>query len=324
MNPILSATGITVEFPGRRQGLAGKQSFRALDGVDLHVGTGETVGLVGESGSGKSTMTRVILGLQRTIAGTLTIDGTSVPLNGRKFPQALRRTVQVVFQDPFTSLNPSMTIEALVGEGLSLHLGLKGSVRTQRVEELLESVRLPRTFASRRPSELSGGQRQRVALARAIAVEPKLLLLDEPVSSLDATTRREIVALLADLRSRSDVAFLFVGHDLGLISEISDRTVVLYRGKVMESGPSSTLWVSPKHPYTDDLMAAVPVADPALQLQRRQQRAERITNVNAATVTSNGCVYAPRCRIAAELCHQSAPQLVAAGSAQVACHQPLN
>jgi oligopeptide/dipeptide ABC transporter ATP-binding protein len=326
--PLLHAQGIVVEFPGPRRGLNRPAPVRALDQVDLSIRRGETVGLVGESGSGKSTLARVILGLQPTIAGTLTIQGRAVPTNGKRYPKALRRQVQVVFQDPYTSLNPSMSVAALIGEGLQLHAGITGTHLQVRVNELLEAVRLPAAFASRRPSELSGGQRQRVALARAIAVEPSLVLLDEPVSSLDATTRREIVSLLGELQLQYNMAYLFVGHDLGLISEISNRTVVLYRGKVMEEGPSGAVWSAPNHPYTDDLLSAVPIPDPHAQKMRREQRSAQ-SESELSQLFPGGCIYAPRCRFATDKC-STPPQLLQLNSnfgpdtdVAVSCHHPL-
>jgi oligopeptide/dipeptide ABC transporter ATP-binding protein len=328
-SPLLEARGIVVEFRSPRRGLTRLEPLRALDQVDLEIHRGETVGLVGESGSGKSTLARVILGLQPAISGTLTIDGQPVPINAKRYPKLLRRQVQVVFQDPFTSLNPSMSVAALIGEGLALHGGLSGEPQHTRVNELLEAVKLPIAFATRRPNELSGGQRQRVALARAIAVGPSLLLLDEPVSSLDATTRREIVTLLAELQQRYNMAYLFVGHDLGLISEISDRTVVLYRGKVMEAGPSRSVWGKPAHPYTDDLLSAVPIPDPLAQRLRRQHRNALGDVDRPAGVMGGGCSYSSRCRFATEQC-ANPPHLLqlhsppeAPSGVAVACHHPL-
>jgi oligopeptide/dipeptide ABC transporter ATP-binding protein len=331
--PVVDAAGITVEFAGPRRGPKAAQ-FRALSGVDLQVFPGETVGLVGESGSGKSTLTRVILGLQPAVAGRLTVDGCEVAVNGRGYPRSLRSAVQVVFQDPFASLNPSMSVASLIGEGLVLHRGLRGAEVAAEVHALLEAVRLPSSFASRRPAELSGGQRQRIALARAIAVRPKLLLLDEPVSSLDATTRRDMVALLRDLRDSFRMAYLFVGHDLGLISEISTRTVVLYQGRVMEEGPSAEVLSRPAHPYTDDLVAAVPIADPDRQAERRRHRlAMQTSDVNVVPrgpinhqSGSKGCMYALRCRLATTACTDAVPDLRAVSpdtATRAACFFPL-
>jgi oligopeptide/dipeptide ABC transporter ATP-binding protein len=324
---ILRIENVRVEFSRPRRGFRQPTPFVALDNVGLHIGANETVGLVGESGSGKTTLTRVILGLLRPVTGTAVIDGHQLDLRSGGYPQALHRTVQVVFQDPYSSLNPAMTVGDLIGEGITLHFGIKGSQRAQQVNELLDAVRLPRHMATRRPTQLSGGQRQRVSLARALAPRPRLLLLDEPVSSLDAMTQRQVVELLAQLQQERGVAYLFVGHDLGLINEISDRVVVLYQGRLMESGSAAHVWNRPAHPYTQGLMAAVPVADPIAQQARRAARRNNHEPTElreiAGQVPLAGCSFAPRCAIATDRCQTEAPtwrQLSESPSTMVACH----
>jgi oligopeptide transport system ATP-binding protein len=324
-NNILEVSGVTVDFPQHKRGLRRPLPFRALTSVDLQVKAGETVGLVGESGSGKSTLARVVLGLQRAVTGTVLIDGKSVPVDGGAFPLALRKVVQLVFQDPFASLNPALSIGDLVGEGLELHFGLTGSARTKRIHELLDAVKLPRDYGGRRPAQLSGGQRQRVVLARALAVEPKLLILDEPVSSLDATTQRQVVSLLRELQDDLGVSYLFVGHDLGLINEISNRVVVLYQGAVMETGGARDLWDSPRHPYTQALMAAVPIADPDVQAHKREQRRMIVDGRPFAPPSPVGCPFSLRCPLATAECAQVAPTLrEVSPSVSVACHHVTN
>jgi oligopeptide/dipeptide ABC transporter ATP-binding protein len=328
---LLSVSGVSVDFARPRRGLTRPPEFRALDDVSVRVGVGETVGLVGESGSGKSTLTRVILGLQRAVAGTVVVDGINVPIDGGRFPAHLRSVVQVVFQDPFASLNPAMTIEALIGEGVALHHGIRGDALRARVFELLDAVRLPRAFASRRPTELSGGQRQRVSMARALGPTPKLVLLDEPVSSLDATTQRQIVSLLGELQRELGVAYLFVGHDLGLINEICRNVVVLYQGRVMESGTAGQLWSAAANPYTQALLAAVPVPDPSVQALRRRQRLAFDATVGSAMLAERtlatpgfvGCAFAGRCPRVADVCRTTTPKLRAhTDQVEVACHNP--
>ncbi len=326
---LLSVSGVSVDFPRPRRGLTRPPAFRALDDVSLRVGVGETVGLVGESGSGKSTLTRVILGLQRAVGGTVAVDGVPVPLDGGRFPMSLRSVVQVVFQDPFASLNPAMTIEALIGEGVALHHGLRGDALRARVHALLDAVRLPRALASRRPTELSGGQRQRVSMARALGPTPKLLLLDEPVSSLDASTQRQIVTLLAELQRELGVAYLFVGHDLGLINEICRNVVVLYQGRVMESGTAEQLWTAAANPYTQALLGAVPVPDPEVQAARRLRRIALDATIGVAgagertpsTPGFDGCAFASRCPRVSDVCRTTTPKLRAhTENVEVACH----
>jgi peptide/nickel transport system ATP-binding protein len=323
--PLLSVQGVSVDFARPRRRLTRPAPFRAVNRVDLDVFSGETVGLVGESGSGKTTLTRVILGLQRATEGTVSVDGHVLALTGRNYPYQLRKVVQVVFQDPFGSLNPSMSVGELIGEGIGLHLGVHGSERSAMVHELLDAVRLPREFFDRRPGQLSGGQRQRVALARALAPRPKLLLLDEPVSSLDAMTQRQVVELLGDLQRDLGVAYLFVGHDLGLINEISNRVVVLYQGQVMESGPSQEIWNNARNPYTQALMSAVPVADPDVQAVRRRDRVARMAalqdSVGPASFSVTGCPFASRCPHVTEVCRSTVPELRRiSAEVSVACH----
>jgi oligopeptide/dipeptide ABC transporter ATP-binding protein len=322
--PLLDVRGVSVTFPAARARLRRRPGVPALRDVSVQVGVGETVGLVGESGSGKSTLVRVVLGLQRADAGQVHVGGVALPVRDLgRYPRTLRKDVQVLFQDPYAALNPSMTVDALVGEGLALHLGLRGAARSARTASLLDAVGLAAGLAQRFPRELSGGQLQRVALARALAPEPRLLVLDEPVSSVDVATAGQVVELLARLQRERGLGYLFVAHDLGLVERASHRAVVLYRGRVMESGPAGALWAEPRHPYTQALLAAVPVADPAVQARRRAQR-RALTGGLVPPLPPDGlCPFRHRCPRRGDACDQAFPPPVPASDGTVAhCHHP--
>jgi oligopeptide/dipeptide ABC transporter ATP-binding protein len=323
--PVLSVRDIEVVFPGPRSlSMRRGAGVVALRECSLDVWAGQTVSLVGESGSGKTTLTRVMLGLQQATRGTLAVAATEVRLDGQHFPAELRRRVQVVFQDPYASLNPAFTVHRLVAEGLIEHRIVERSAVDDRVGELLTAVGLDPSFGSRYPRQLSGGQRQRVSIARALAPEPSVLLLDEPVSSLDVSTQAQILELLADLQERLGLAYLFVSHDLGLVKRISHHAVVLYKGRVMESGPAAAVWGSPRHPYTQLLDASVPVAsvDPDVKRRRDERRASLdVRNAAPAAPAAAGCVFVDRCPTAMDVCRRLDPPTVSfADGAQVACH----
>jgi oligopeptide/dipeptide ABC transporter ATP-binding protein len=323
-DPVLTLREISVTFAGPRTGLWRRgEPVPALRNCDLDVRAGQTLSLVGESGSGKTTVTRVALGLQAADHGRMVIAGRGVEPTGRDFPAALRRQVQVVFQDPYASLNPSFTVRRLVAEGLERHGVVASADVSKRVDELLTSVGLDPSFGPRYPRELSGGQRQRVCIARALAPEPSLLILDEPISSLDVSTQAQILDLLADLQERLGLAYLFVSHDIGLVKRISHDVVVLYRGTVMESGPAHRVWDSPRHPYTRLLDASVPSV--ALDRSARAAQAERRMQleVHAADgpVPTTGCVFVDRCPISMPVCRSTLPPTVLMDDGvRVSCH----
>ncbi|MGF1663423.1 MAG: oligopeptide/dipeptide ABC transporter ATP-binding protein [Kineosporiaceae bacterium] len=328
---VLEVAGLGVRFPARAW--SGRAPVRALSGVDLRVADGEVVGLVGESGSGKTTLARVVLGLQRASEGRAWFRGRELPVRGGRYPRDVRRHLQVVLQDPYASLNPAMDVEDLVGEGAGLHLGLRGRARRARVLDLLAQVGLPADLAARYPRDLSGGQRQRVALARALATRPELLVLDEPVSSVDVSTREQIVDLLERLRAEHGLSYLMIAHDLGLVRRTCRRAVVLYRGELMEAGPSEVLWAAPRHPYTQALLAAVPVPDPAVQAARRAAReAAREAALPPAPPApqaaaardrpDEGCVFRQRCPRRSPVC-ETRPPTSLVGDVTVRCHHPL-
>lgn len=264
---LLAARDIVVEFP--RKGWRAKP-FRALHGVSVDIRPGETVGLVGESGSGKTTLGRAILGLVPVAEGSVTFDGRDITgLSGRA-RRELSKDIQVVFQDPFTSLNPAMA----VGDILAEPLGAQGITKVEarrRVGELLDQVKLPGDAAGRYPREFSGGQRQRIAIARALALEPRLIVCDEPVSALDLSTQARVLELLIEIQERTGVAYLFVSHDLSVVRHISHRVAVMYRGEIVEQGDGTTVTSAPEHPYSRRLLAAAPVADPRRQAVRRRE-----------------------------------------------------
>jgi ABC-type glutathione transport system ATPase component len=266
--PLLTVDDLVVEYPGK--GFRA-QPFRALKGVSLDIRPGETVGLVGESGSGKTTLGRAVLGLAPVSGGTVTYDGRDISHLGRQARRALSSEIQVVFQDPYSSLNPSMTIEQILAEPLTAS-GVSGSEARTRVRDLLDQVGLPSDARSRLPREFSGGQRQRVAIARALALQPKLIVCDEPVSALDLSTQARVLDLFIDIQNRTGVAYLFVTHDLAVVRHISHRVAVMYKGEIVETGDADQVTSAPVHPYTQRLFMAAPVPDPDRQEERRAAR----------------------------------------------------
>ncbi|WP_218577085.1 ATP-binding cassette domain-containing protein [Phytohabitans rumicis] len=242
-----------------------------LHGVSLHVGAGETVGLVGESGSGKTTIGRTVLGLVKPSGGSIRFEGREIGRLGARERRALAKDIQVVFQDPYSSLNPSMTIGAILTEPLVVQGATARDARA-RVRTLLDQVGLPADAAERLPREFSGGQRQRIAIARAIAPQPRLIVCDEPVSALDLSTQARVLDLFIDIQRRTGTAYLFISHDLAVVRHISHRVAVLYRGDLVETGPAATVTSTPDHPYTRKLLLAAPVADPIEQHKRRKER----------------------------------------------------
>jgi len=322
MTRLLDVSGLSVEFT--REGRLGRKgvTFKAVDDVSFGVEAGETAGLVGESGSGKSTIGRAILGLTRPSAGRIAFDGTDLThLRGRA-RRDLASDLQVVFQDPFGSLNPSLTIGESLAEPLRVHEGNSQAEAARLVREALDSVGLPADSARRYPSEFSGGQRQRVAIARALSVKPRLIVCDEAVSALDRSTQAQVVNLLSELQRETGVAYLFISHDLAVVRHLSKTALVLYRGQMMESGPAGEVSDRPLHPYTRALLAAVPTANPKAQRARRRQRAllSSATTVDATRTAPGGCPFAPRCPHAEAVCWTARPVASPVGESRVACH----
>jgi ABC-type glutathione transport system ATPase component len=264
---LLEVEGVDVTYPGSGR----RKSFKALHGVSLDIRPGETVGLVGESGSGKTTLGRAVLGLAPVTAGSIRLRGNEISQVTRAERRLLAKDLQVVFQDPYSSLNPSMSIEQILTEPLTT-AGQSRETAKAKVSTLLEQVGMPADAGSRRPREFSGGQRQRIAIARALALEPILIVCDEPVSALDLTTQARVLDLFLEIQERTGVAYLFISHDLSVIRYLSHRVAVMYKGEIVEWGDGEQVTSRPEHPYTNRLMMAAPVSDPDRQAVRREKR----------------------------------------------------
>ena len=315
---LLEVRGLKKYFPIRRGVLSRVSGYvRAVDGVDLWLRPGETLGLVGESGSGKTTTGRCILRLLEPTEGSVVFDGVDL----LKLPPAdmrrMRRQIQVIFQDPYSSLNPRMRIGTIVGEPLVIHKIAKGSEREQRVADLLKRVGLDPSAMKRYPHEFSGGQRQRIGIARALALNPKLIICDEPVSALDVSVQAQVVNLLMDLQEEFSLTYLFIAHDLSVVEHISDRVAVMYLGKIVEVADAEQLYKDPKHPYTQALLSAVPVPDPTATPRRVALKGE----LPSPAAPPPGCAFHPRCPVAVDICSREEPRLLDSGRGHLAsCH----
>jgi oligopeptide transport system ATP-binding protein len=318
--PLLRVWNLTKEFPihggwfGRRAG-----SVHAVDGVDFQIERGETLGLVGESGCGKSTTGRCVLRLIEPSWGDIRFEGRNVRALAAGELRLLRRDIQIIFQDPYASLNPRMTVGAIIGEALTIHKLAKTKREFEdRVVNLLETVGLQADHMGRYPNEFSGGQRQRIGIARALAVEPKLIICDEPVSALDVSIQAQVINLLEDLQQKFGIAYLFIAHDLSVVEHISRRVAVMYLGRIVETAPARALYTAPLHPYTEALLAAVPIPDPKVKRPRVRLTGEVPSPINPPS----GCHFHTRCPIAQfPLCSHEAPPLKQKSDGHwVACH----
>jgi peptide/nickel transport system ATP-binding protein len=315
--PLLQVRGLVKRFPIGR-GLFAKQEFvQAVRGVDLEVRRGETLGVVGESGCGKSTLGRCILRLIEPTEGSVRFEGTDLASLSARDMRRTRRFLQIIFQDPYSSLNPRMRVGTIVGEGLAIHGVEDKAARRARVLELLGKVGLHESAYDRYPHEFSGGQRQRIGIARALAVEPRFIVADEPVSALDVSVQAQIVNLLQDLQQQMNLSFLFIAHDLRVVEHISHRVAIMYLGKIVELAASEELYRAPRHPYTRALLSAVPTPEPG----KKRQRIVLQGDVPSPVTPPSGCSFHPRCPHAIDVCRKETPALVTGANGHaVACH----
>ena len=319
-NNILEVKDLQVHFPVT-EGLLKRQvgSIAAVNGVSFHIKRGETFSLVGESGCGKSTTALSVLKMQSVTGGQIIFDGENITQHSPGQMRRIRQKLQLVYQDPFGSLNPRMKIGSIIGEPLRV-LGLAGDKEKYhaRISSLMKTVGLLEDMAERYPHEFSGGQRQRICIARALALDPKLIICDEPVSALDVSIQAQVVNLLMDLQERLGLTYLFIAHDLSVVRHISNRVAVMYLGKIVEEADRDILFRTPKHPYTKGLLAAVPEADPELEAQRAEQLI--IGEIPSLRSPASGCTFHTRCTQALPTCAQCEPAPKTVGSSTIACH----
>ncbi len=305
---LVSVKGLQKFFPVTAGVLIQRKiaDVRAVDGLTFDVHRGETLGLVGESGCGKSTAGRSVLQLYPPTGGSVNFDGTELTTLKGGDLRRFRRRMQMIFQDPFSSLNPRMNVEQIIGEPMAIHGLYKGSERRERIQYIMKAVGLNPAYSRRYPHEFSGGQRQRIGIGRALAVEPDFIVCDEPVSALDVSIQAQVINLLEDLQNEFGLTYLFIAHDLAVVRHISDRVAVMYLGKMMELADSNELYESPLHPYTKALLSAVPIADP--EVERKRERIILTGDVPSPLRPPPGCVFNTRCPIAVDECRERVPE----------------
>ncbi|MCZ8102882.1 MAG: ATP-binding cassette domain-containing protein [Burkholderiales bacterium] len=313
--PLLEVRNLVKEFPVHG-GILSRviDRVRAVQDVSFEIGRGQVLGLVGESGSGKTTVGRSILRLIEPTSGEVIFDGVDIVALGPEEMRQQRRQMQIIFQDPFASLNPRMTVGEIVGQAIDIHDLARGREREDRIADLLTRVGLTPAHARRYPHEFSGGQRQRIGIARALAVKPSFLVADEPVSALDVSIRAQVVNLLEDLKEEFGLTLLFIAHDLGIVEHISDRVAVMYLGRIMEIASSRDLYTNPRHPYTQALLSAVPIPDPTVRRERIILQGDIPSPLNPPS----GCVFRTRCPVAKPECAQTIPPLTERGTGHLA------
>jgi oligopeptide/dipeptide ABC transporter ATP-binding protein len=302
---LVSVAGLVKHFPAQRRALgSASRTVHAVEDVHFDIQRGETLALVGESGSGKTTVGRLILRLIEPTKGSIHFDGVDLASLERRPLRNLRRRMQIIFQDPFASLNPRMNVASIIGEALTVHAIATGAARTERIEHLLAQVGLPADAMRRYPHEFSGGQRQRICIARALASGPDFIVADEPVSSLDVSIQAQVLNLLQDLQTQMNLTMLFISHDLAVVEHIADRVVVMYLGRIMEMAPRRAIYRNPRHPYTRALLSAAPVPDPTAARERILLKGDIPSPMNPPS----GCVFRTRCPLALPDCARRVPE----------------
>jgi len=316
--PILRVEGLKMHFPVSSGGLLRRKigAIRAVDGVSFEVRPGETLGIVGESGCGKSTLGRTLLRLYEPTAGRILLNGEDMAQLSPAALKSRRRTIQMIFQDPYASLDPRMTVAAIISEPMVIHGDLTRAERRKKVEDLLRLVEMNPSHAERYPHEFSGGQRQRIGIARALALNPQIVVCDEPISALDVSIQAQVINLLKELQNRLGLALIFISHDLGMVRHISDRVAVMYMGRIVETADRDTLFARPRHPYTQALLSAICLPDPSAPDNELVLEGDP----PSATNPQPGCSFSTRCRLVQDICRRDVPALTQRDGRLVACH----